>query len=451
MKQSSDSITPRPYQFGGLSRPGDGASTLFYSPPVPIDAFGTIDPGSDMDPEAAAALRGEFPRGRLFEAGQWVGRYLLIEPLGAGSQAVVWRATDDATPPRQVALKLLATHASWDHRGVARLRREAGRGQRLRSSAILKVSDFGIVDGVAYMAMPLVEGGTLADVLEWRHHRPATGPSPGDANWLSSLPRDEYVPAVAEVMARVARALQVAHEAAVVHCDIKPANVLLDRNRLECVFLSDFGMGRDLDAMRPGQRWDLSGTPRYMAPELLLGQPADGRLCDVYSLGVTIFEAVTEAHPIRSAEAGMPLAARLASLAAREPKRVRAVAPWVPADLAAIVERAMAIDPARRHPRASALAEDLDRFLDGLSAVERTTPPRVSGYPASAAPLRLQSPKRPCSNSPEGRGKPRLEDAVRPGPTSRLTPIRAPATANGPTGSLLLRRPPPARSFPPGS
>jgi eukaryotic-like serine/threonine-protein kinase len=301
-----------------------------------------------------------------------VGRYLLIEPLGAGSQAVVWRAAVDATPSREVALKLLATPSSCDHRGVARLRREAGRGRRMHSPAILEVSDFGIADGVAYMAMPLVEGGTLADVLDRRHHRPATGPPPGDAIWLASLPEAEYIPAVARVMARVARALQVAHEAAVVHCDIKPANILLERHRSGGVFLADFGMGRDLDAMGPGQRWDLSGTPRYMAPELLLGRPADGRLCDVYSLGVTMFEAVTGSQPFLPAEDGMPLAERLAQLAVQEPARVRAVAPWVPPQLGAIIERAMAEDPARRYLRASALAEDLDRFLDSLAAGGRT-------------------------------------------------------------------------------
>ena len=169
-------------------------------------------------------------------------------------------------------------------------------------------------------------------------------------------------------MLRVARALQIAHEAAVIHCDIKPANILLDRRRSERVFLADFGMGRDLDALQPGQQWELSGTLKYMAPELLLGRPADGRRCDVFSLGVTMFESVTEHQPFRPAEDGNPLAGRLRATRRRSRRGCEASRPWVPTHLAAIIETAMAMDPARRYPGALALVEELDQFLKSLPA-----------------------------------------------------------------------------------
>jgi eukaryotic-like serine/threonine-protein kinase len=353
---------------GGLTHACHSTATFSYSSPLSPAGSATIDLGRDLGTQGKAILQGDNPCGWHPKAGQSVGPYLLIQPLGAGSQAVVWRATVDADPRREVALKLLATSSSCDHRGEARLRREAGRGMRLHSPAILEVSDFGIADGVAYMAMPLVEGGTLSDVLDWRHQRPARGQSSDDAIWLAPLPEVEYIPALVGIMIRVARALQIAHDAAVIHCDIKPANILLDRRRSEHVFLADFGMGRDLDALESGQRWELSGTPQYMAPELLLGRPADGRLCDMFSLGVTMFESVTGTQPFRPSEDGDPLAGRLSKHALQEPTRVRTLAPWIPSHLAAIIETAMAMNPVRRYPRALALVEELDRFQKSLSA-----------------------------------------------------------------------------------
>jgi serine/threonine protein kinase len=352
---------------GGLTHACHSTATFSYLAPLSTEGSATIDLGRDLGTLGKAIPQGDNPCGWHPEAGQTVGPYLLIQPIGAGSQAVVWRATVDVDPRQEVALKLLATSSSCDHRGEARLRREAGRGMRLRSPAILEVCDFGVADGVAYMAMPLVEGGTLSDVLDWRHQRPARGQSSDNDIWLAPLPEVEYIPALVGIMIRVARALQIAHDAAVIHCDIKPANILLDRRRSEHVFLADFGMGRDLDALESGQRWELSGTPKYMAPELLLGRPADGRLCDMFSLGVTMFESVTGTQPFRPAEGGDPMAESLSQHALQEPTRVRTLAPWIPSHLAAIIETAMAMDPVRRYPQALALADELDRFLKSLT------------------------------------------------------------------------------------
>ena len=108
---------------------------------------------------------------------------------------------------------------------------------------------------------------------------------------LAVLSEPRYVDAVARVLVRVAWALEDAHAGRVVHCDVKPANILLDRSNEERTYLIDFGMGRDLDAMPRSPSESLAGTVLYMAPEKLLGRQVEEVLCDVYALGATAFEA----------------------------------------------------------------------------------------------------------------------------------------------------------------
>ena len=322
------------------------------------------DAGPSWWTHAGAAMPGREPPG----PGGRVGPYRLIEPLGSGGQAVVWRAIEEGPPPRDVALKLLASPP----RGAGRRRRpdplhgEARHGARLDHPAILAATDSGIADGVSYLAMPLVDGGTLAEALASRRRRAADPAAAGpDDLWLAATAAADYPRAVARVVARVARALGCAHEARVIHRDVKPANILLDRHRPELVYLADFGLGLDLDSATPGQLRALEGTPMYMAPEKLRGRPGDGTLCDVYALGVTLYEAATEARPFRLPEGGCSPLALMAQVLAQEPPRPRAVAPWLSPELEAIIVTAMAADPARRYPGATALAEDLERYLVG--------------------------------------------------------------------------------------
>jgi eukaryotic-like serine/threonine-protein kinase len=312
----------------------------------------------------AVVLRAESPG-----AGRRVGPYRLVEPLGSGGQAVVWRAIEDASPHREVALKLLVAppprgrHPEAPHA-------EARHGARLDHPSILAVTDSGIADGVSYLAMPLVEGGTLADALDQRRRRaacPPSSPDPagGDDLWLAALSASEYPRAAAGVVARVARALHSAHQSRVIHCDVKPSNILMDRHRPEQIYLADFGLALDLEAATPEQLRALKGTPVYMAPEKLRGRPWDGRLCDVYALGVTLFEAVTGVKPFHLSEDSYSPVVMMAQVLAQEPLRPRAVAPWLAPGLEAIILTAMAPDPARRYPSATDVAEDLEDFLAG--------------------------------------------------------------------------------------
>ena len=100
------------------------------------------------------------------------------------------------------------------------------------------------------------------------------------------------------IIAEATRALALAHEQRIAHCDIKPANILLDDRRSDRVYLCDFGLGRDLEIATIEQMRDGAGTPMYMAPERLLRIPADEVRCDIYSMGATLFEALTLERPI---------------------------------------------------------------------------------------------------------------------------------------------------------
>ncbi|MEJ7637150.1 MAG: protein kinase [Singulisphaera sp.] len=131
---------------------------------------------------------------------------------------------------------MLVTPPMCSRRRVELLHSEARHGARLDHPSILAVTDIGIADGVAYLAMPLVEGGSLADALAQRRRRaarPCSSPAPATADdlWLATLAAPEYSRAVARVVAQVARALHFAHQANVIHCDVKPSNILLDRHR----------------------------------------------------------------------------------------------------------------------------------------------------------------------------------------------------------------------------
>jgi serine/threonine-protein kinase len=151
----------------------------------------------------------------------------------------------------------------------------------------------------------------------------------------------------------------------VVHCDVKPANILLDRGNDERAYLIDFGMGRDLDAMPESPMLGAAGTVLYMAPEKLSGCPTDEVVCDVFALGATAFEAFT-LKPPRVLPRGVPRSHWASYLAAQEPPRPISISPRLPEALEAILVRALAPDPQQRYPSAGAMAADLERFLSGV-------------------------------------------------------------------------------------
>jgi serine/threonine-protein kinase len=289
-----------------------------------------------------------------------LGRYRLLEWLGRGGEGDVWKAVRLEANEELVALKVLKPSLASNPARTAQFRREAERGVGMVGPSLLGVYELNEIDGYHFMTFPYVDGTTLRDVIKWRHAY-LSGHDTENVHCFVTMSEQDYVVSMTRTLAKAVHALASVHDQGVAHRDIKPANILLDNRRREGVYLCDFGLGRDLEVATREQMRDGAGTPIYMAPERLLRFTADEIKCDVYSMGVTLCEALTLERPFHVPEE-VPLVAVAAFLAKREPRRPRAIDPGFPDELEAIIMKAMARDPRHRHDSAGELAGDLDRF-----------------------------------------------------------------------------------------
>ncbi len=159
-----------------------------------------------------------------------------------------------------------------------------------------------------------------------------------------NLDEPDYLVAMTRILAEATRALAHAHEQRIAHRDIKPANILLDSRLPHAVYLCDFGLGRDLEIATSEQMRDGAGTPMYMAPERLLRVAADEVRCDIYSMGVTIFEALTTERPFQVPE-HISLSALPVYLSSALPRRPSDVRPGFPKEHEAVILKAMGAIP----------------------------------------------------------------------------------------------------------
>lgn len=291
--------------------------------------------------------------------GDTFGRYLVEGKLGEGGTGEVWRAVDTRLG-RKVALKLLRRDSQGESeafvRQVRRMLREARFVAALRDPAIAMVYDAGEHDGFPFLAMELAEGKPLRALI------------------------DEGLPLGARVaiLRAVARALSVAHRAGLVHRDVKPENVMVDEQG--AIKVLDFGIARRTEQVgdatitqddadvRTGDGAFL-GTPAYMSPEQVKGEPVDAR-ADQFAWGVVAYELLTGRLPFRAERGPMSL---IASILCDEPPPMDRI----PEALSAVVLRALAKEPADRHPSMDAVAAALEPFIPApLPAPERTEEPR---------------------------------------------------------------------------
>jgi serine/threonine protein kinase len=294
------------------------------------------------DDGRAATARDDTKEGRVLAE-----RYRLMERIDEGGAGEVWQARDERLG-RDVAIKILG--ASADEAFRERFADEARRAAAVLHPNVVTVFDEGRDGADAFMVMELVRGRTLRDVVADR------GPlRPHEA---------------ARLIAQIAAALDAAHEAGVIHCDVKPANVIVDQQG--AAKLTDFGIAR---AARGPREHELIGTARYIAPERIEGHAPTER-SDIYSLGLVAYELMTGRPPNAEMDTEDLLRLRLDG----RPPSLRSARVGINEELDAVVAKALARDPQARYATAGAFARDL------LAASERGD--ATGPLPAMTRPLR---------------------------------------------------------------
>ncbi|OGA38399.1 MAG: hypothetical protein A3G28_03560 [Betaproteobacteria bacterium RIFCSPLOWO2_12_FULL_68_19] len=301
-----------------------------------------------------------------------IGRYKILGELGRGAMGIVYRAQDPALD-RVVALKtiILADDAEGREEYQKRFFLEAKAAGKLTHPGIVTTYDFGEQDGVAYLAMELLEGTDLRARLK-----------------EGALPPAEAV----EVARQVAEGLGFAHERGIVHRDVKPGNImLLERGRAK---IMDFGLARMRAADHKTVTGMVLGTPKYMSPEQVAGSPVDQR-SDIFSLGIVLYEMLTGSR-LFGAEDMTQIMHNVTHQEHEPPTRLK---PELPAMLDFVVARALKKDPAARYQDAAELAADLSTCFAEL----RARPASPSAEPTGTRTVKIERSAEPLSDAPAAR------------------------------------------------
>lgn len=300
----------------------------------------------------------------------WLRDYEVVREIGRGGMGIVYEARQ-ASLARRVALKVLPAAASLRRELVERFRREALAAARLHHTNIVQVHGVGESDGQHFYVMQYIEGKSLAEFCACRMAHPAglynseydecgepTSPLSAADRPLEpfrAVGRD-WLRFVARVGLQAGEALAYAHAQGVLHRDVKPGNLLVDRQGR--VWITDFGLAKITDLGDLTTTGDMPGTLRYLPPERLQGQ-ADPQ-SDVFSLGLVLYELLAGRPAFDAADR----AELLKQVSDASPPLLRRLAPGVPRDLETIVATCLEPDPARRYRTAQELADDCRRFIE---------------------------------------------------------------------------------------
>ncbi len=341
--------------------------------------------------------------------GTRLGQYEIVERLGGGGMAVVYRAVQQPLG-REVALKALSPDLFQDDGFVKRFESEAKTLAKLDHPNILAIYDFEVTDGVAYLTMPLIRGGTLRDIFN-------RGPLDTVAAW--------------RYLREIGDGLQHAHDAGIVHRDLKPTNVLIHSDGR--ALLADFGLARG--AGQPGHLTQVGlaiGTPGYMAPEQVMGHEVDRR-ADIYALGVLTFEMLTGRLPFIGSNR---MEVAYATVNAPIPSAAK-LNPSLPDELDQLLAKVLAKDPDQRPQTVRDLLGLMAKLPQRRQATPVSAPVSAPGpaptppafqrpasvHPAETAAMRMVGP--PVHGSPPPSPNAGLASAVKTLEMMGVRPSRA--------------------------
>lgn len=350
-----------------MGNPG-GAETLAVDPDstratqtlprTQREAIGVATPPPYPSPNTASGDRPPYTPGMLLQSGESFGpRYRIESLLGRGGMGVVYKAYD-LELDRTVALKLVRPDLTFDPESMRRFKQELLLASRVSHKNILRIHDLGDVQGVKFISMAYVEGEDLHHLLKRQRCCPA--------GQILSIGR------------QLAAALDAAHHEGVVHRDLKPQNVLMDREGQ--AFVMDFGLAKSLeaDASMMTHAGAILGTPRYMSPEQVEGKPADHR-SDIYALGLILYEMATGDIPF-SGESVTQLMMQRITQKVKDPKLLNSD---LPKHLSTVILRCLETDPARRYQSAREIERELGGAPSSKPAFSRSSVQITLAVPAS--------------------------------------------------------------------
>lgn len=304
---ASGVMTPPPGSSGG-SAPGAGSGTSW---PTYVGRVSQLEPGTEFGP-----------------------RYRIEALIGEGGMGTVYKAYDRDLD-RVVALKLLRAELTADSDAMRRFKQELLLASKISHKNILRIHDLGDAGGIKFISMAFVEGEDLHAVLKRE----------------GKLPLDR----VLSIARQLCGALEAAHNEGVVHRDLKPHNVMIDRSGT--AYISDFGLAKSLDAGAVGmtRTGEYLGTPRYMAPEQVEAKPVDHRT-DLYSLGLILYEMATGDVPFT----GQTTLQLMYQRVKEKPKNPKEINPDLPDYLVKVIMGCLETKPERRYQSAAEILRDLE-------------------------------------------------------------------------------------------